>query len=148
MDLFGLGWLYAIWGTLLCVATSAASVLCVGFLLIRLPATFFLESYQRGFSSDQHALVRWSGKIAKNLCGVVLILIGIIMSLPGVPGQGLLTILIGLILVDFPGKHRAERWLIGRRGVAHKINRLRAKFGRPPLVLEEPAGASAERDAE
>ena len=57
-------------------------------------------------------------------------------SLPGVPGQGLLTIFMGVMLIDFPGKHRFERWLVSRRVILAAANRLRAKAGRPPLEVE------------
>jgi hypothetical protein len=64
------------------------------------------------------------------------------MSVPGVPGQGLLTILIGVMLLDFPGKRRLERWLLRRRGVLAAINKVRARYGRPPLVLDAPPVAA------
>ena len=58
------------------------------------------------------------------------------MALPGVPGQGLLTALIGLTLINFPGKTELERRLIGRPAVLRTVNRLRARFHRPPLELD------------
>jgi hypothetical protein len=39
---------------------------------------------------------------------------GIILALPGVPGQGILTVLIGVMLLEFPGKRRLERAIVGR----------------------------------
>jgi hypothetical protein len=59
------------------------------------------------------------------------------MSLPGVPGQGVLTILLGVMLLDFPGKRRLEYKLISQPRVFNNINRLRARFDKPPLELEE-----------
>ena len=61
--------------------------------------------------------------------------LGALLSLPGIPGQGLLTILIGLILLDFPGKRGLERRLVSRPSVLAAINRLRARFGRPAMEL-------------
>jgi hypothetical protein len=77
--------------------------------------------------------------IVRNVAGYLLIVLGAIMSLPGVPGQGILTILMGVMLVDLPGKHRAERWLLTRRGVLSGVNKLRAKLGKPPLITEVSA---------
>ena len=74
--------------------------------------------------------------ILRNLVGYLLIGLGVILTLPGVPGQGLLTILMGVLLIDFPGKHRAEWWLLTRRGVLKTVNKLRARVGRPPLLTE------------
>jgi hypothetical protein len=73
---------------------------------------------------------------AKNVAGVLLVGLGLIMAVPGVPGQGLLTALIGLSLVSFPGKRRLERRLIRRPVVLRAINRLRHRFQRPPLELD------------
>ena len=64
----------------------------------------------------------------------MLIVVGILLSIPGVPGQGLLTLLAGVVLVDFPGRHRAARAIARWRGVLLGINRLRALLGRPPLA--------------
>ena len=72
----------------------------------------------------------------KNMLGVALVILGIIMSLPGVPGQGLLTILLGLMLLDLPGKRGWEQKLVKRPKVLQTINQLRGKFGKPPLVLD------------
>src|SRR5262245_3005131 len=47
-------------------------------------------------STGRHPVVRVLGLLAKNFVGYVLVVLGVVMSLPGVPGQGLLTILIGL----------------------------------------------------
>jgi hypothetical protein len=58
------------------------------------------------------------------------------MSLPGVPGQGILTILLGLMLLDLPGKRAWEQKLVKRPKVLQTINQLRGKFGKPPLVLD------------
>ena len=53
----------------------------------------------------------------------------------GIPGQGLLTMIVGLTMIDFPGKQRLERRLIGRPHVLRAINRLRARFQRAPLEM-------------
>lgn len=113
---------------------SLAAVSCV---LVRLPATYFQKEHPHAFA-DCHPVVRWLGLIAKNLLGFVLVVIGIILSLPGVPGQGALTILIGLMLIDFPGKRALELRMVRQRQVYAAVNRLRARFGKPPLVLDEP----------
>jgi hypothetical protein len=82
---------------------------------------------------------RWTPtRIGANVAGCVLILVGLVLAIPGVPGQGLLTILIGLFLVDFPGRRRLERRLVNRPGVLPALNRLRARFHRPPLRPPPP----------
>jgi len=71
--------------------------------------------------------------LVKNILGFVLLLAGIILALPLVPGPGILTILLGLALLDLPGKRRLERWIVARPTVFSALNKLRVKHGRPPL---------------
>ncbi|HYY59570.1 MAG TPA: hypothetical protein VE842_19735 [Pyrinomonadaceae bacterium] len=129
-------WRDAIIGLLLFAVTFAGSLAMVSFMLVKLPATYFHSSHDREFLVDRHKALRWSGLLMKNLIGVILIVLGIIMSLPGVPGQGILTILLGLMLVDLPGKRRWEQKLVRRPKVLQTINQLRGKFDKPPLVLD------------
>jgi len=139
--LLGLKWSFWLWSGALFlvtfVATFAASLALAAVLLVKLPPTYFLDGHQRDLWIDQHPAVRWSGIILKNALGVALIALGCLLSLPGIPGQGLLTILLGVMLLDFPGKRRLERRLVGMPRVLDRVNRLRARFGKPPLVLEE-----------
>ena len=138
----GVDWSFWLWsGALLAVTfvvTFTLSLTVVAVLLVRLPATYFLERHQRGLWIDQHPAIRWSGIILKNALGGGLVVLGVALSLPGVPGQGLLTILLGVMLLDFPGKRKLERRLVGMPRVLDRVNRLRNRFGKPPLVLEEP----------
>jgi hypothetical protein len=135
---FGLEWSGVLWSLGIFALTFTVSLIVVGVLIVLLPATFFLDSHDRQLWVDRHPVLRWSGIIAKNILGVLLILVGLGLSLPGIPGQGLLTVLVGIVLLDFPGKRRLERKIVGRPRVLRTLNRLRTRFRRPPLVLEEP----------
>jgi hypothetical protein len=130
-----LTWRNVIVGAVLFVVTFAGSSALVSFVLVRLPATFFHPSHDRDILVDRHHVVRWSGIVIKNLIGFMLVVVGIIMSVPGVPGPGFLTILFGIALLDFPGKRRLEYKIVSRPRVYQAINALRRKFDRPPLVL-------------
>jgi len=50
-----------------------------------------------------------------------------------------LTILVGLFLVDFPRRQQLERALARRAGVLPALNRLRARFNRAPLRPPSPS---------
>ena len=128
-------WHLAMAAVALAVTSAVVSVLVVAFALARLPADYFVNPAARR-PIDRHPVLKVLLAIARNLLGYFLIALGCILSLPGVPGQGLLTILIGVILIDFPGKHRSERWLLTRRGVLTGVNALRAKLGKRPLITE------------
>jgi hypothetical protein len=118
------------------------SLIVSAIILVRLPADHFADGKPRALWVDRHPIIRWTLIILKNLLGIVLVLLGIALSLPGVPGQGILTILIGVMLIDFPGRRKMERWLLTRRGVLNTVNKLRARYGAPPMILHrEPAMA-------
>lgn len=130
-----LSWSGALLGLSLALATMVGSLLVVGVLLVKLPATYFQEWHSRGFWTDRHPAIRLLALTSKNVLGALLIMLGTIFSLPGVPGQGMLTILIGLMVLDLPGKRHLERRIVGRPRILRAINRLRKRFGSPPLVL-------------
>lgn len=115
--------------------TFVVSLGAVAAVIVRLPADYFRDGYASPMA-ERHPVVRWMGVVVKNAAGALLVVLGLLLSLPGIPGQGLLTILIGVMLLDFPGKRRIERRLISRPRVLAGINALRARFGKAPLRLD------------
>jgi UPF0716 family protein affecting phage T7 exclusion len=71
----------------------------------------------------------------KNITGLVLIIAGIIMLV--LPGQGLITLTMGLLFINFPGKRKLECKLISNQKVLRSINWLRAKRNKEPLLVPE-----------
>lgn len=123
-------------GVGLFVVSLTVSFAAIGIVMVKVPPHYFSEHHERDFLPDSPWLVRWGAVIAKNVAGVLLIILGIILSLPGVPGQGILTILLGLIFLDIPGKRPLEARIIKRPAVLAAINKLRAKYDKPPLELD------------
>ncbi|HLG42632.1 MAG TPA: PGPGW domain-containing protein [Planctomycetota bacterium] len=126
-----------LWIVALSVGTFILSLVFVGLFVVLIPADYFAGPRRPKSATP----ARWILRIFKNLLGLVLVALGIVMAMPLVPGQGLLTILIGLTLLDFPGKWRMERLIILRPRVLGAINRLRARYRRPPIVTP-PEGMS------
>jgi hypothetical protein len=60
-----------------------------------------------------------------NAAGSLFIVAGIAMLV--LPGQGVITIVVGLLLIDFPGKFRLERWLARRRPLMRGITWIRSR---------------------
>ena len=119
----------------LSIATFLVTLAAIPVLLTRMPPDYF--SQRRGPEmpwKHYHPVVRMIALTAKNGLGVILILAGAIMLFT--PGQGIITLLIGLALIDLPGKRALERWIVCRPRMLTAINRLRARYGHPPL--EEP----------
>ena len=52
------------------------------------------------------------------------------------PGQGILSILMGLSLLNVPGKRSMERRIVGNPVVLRTLNAVRARAGRQPLVVD------------
>ena len=125
----------------LTATTAVVSLISVALIVVRIPTDYFAGDTPPRLWADRHPLVRWPLLIFKNLLGVTLVALGAVMALPGVPGQGILTMLIGAMLINFPGKRKMERWLIGRRGVLTAINKIRGRYGRPPLQLDSLVAA-------
>jgi hypothetical protein len=112
-------------------------------LLVAIPADFFCRSAPSRTQSRPVAAMRWATRIVKNVAGAIMILLGIPLALPGIPGPGLVLIFVGIALLDFPGKRRLLDRLISRPRVFGSINSLRTRFGRPPLIACQPEEALA-----
>lgn len=117
----------------LSIATFIGSLIAIPWILVRLPPHYFDERHPRLWLNDQHPLLRGLGFGVKNLLGMLFVLAGIAMLV--LPGQGVLTMLIGLSFMDFPGKRALERKIVSLPMVLQTINRLRARFGEPSLIV-------------
>jgi hypothetical protein len=122
-----------LWGVAISLFLTVASIAVAVAVVVQWPANRFSDAHapaQRAMPS------RVLHAIGRNVGGAILILLGIAMSLPGIPGQGFLTIIIGITLLDIPGKRRLERRLISRPRILQLINRMRARFSRKPLEID------------
>ena len=134
-------WASITWGQILLgvglfLGSLTISFAAIAVVMVKVPKNYFSTHYKRDFLPGSSFIVRWGAVIAKNILGVFLILLGIVLSLPGVPGQGILTILLGLIMLDIPGKRPLEARIIKRPAVLSAINNLRAKYGKEPLEVD------------
>lgn len=139
-------WLWSLWEALTwqyVLIGLGAFLLSLGFsfgaiavVMVNIPKNYFSSHYSRDFLPGSSWFVRWGAVIAKNVFGVFLILLGLVLSLPGVPGQGFLTIILGIIMLDIPGKRPFEARLIKRPAILSAVNSLRARWGKEPLELD------------
>lgn len=135
-DLAMISWKSALLGVVLFLITFSISLGIVSFIMVRIPPDYFKKDNPRKVLPNHHRAVRSLVLLARNILGVFLVALGIVLSLPGVPGQGILTILLGVMLLDFPGKRSLEYKLVSRPRVRQAINKLRNKFGKPELILD------------
>lgn len=120
------------WASGLSLLGLAATAVGVPWVVRRLPRDYFNQPQRAAwrFRRDEPWIALLLGGV-KNIIGALLVLLGVIML--ATPGQGLLTLLVGLLLMNFSGKYRLERWLVGRRGVLTALNWLRRRSGHPPF---------------
>ena len=69
--------------------------------------------------------------VGKNIVGLTLVIGGLLMLV--LPGQGLLTVVTGLLLVNYPGKYKLEQKLVSIPSIYKALNWIRFKAKKPPL---------------
>jgi hypothetical protein len=120
------------WSTL----TFAASLIGVPWYVARVPADYFSRSERESprLPSLPRSRFRLVGRALKNAVGIVLVLSGLAMFV--LPGQGLITLLVGVLLCDFPVKRTLARRIVATRPVLRIVNALRSRAGPLPHHLE------------
>ena len=122
-----------IWLAALSIVFFIGTLIAIPFILVRLSADYFDVRVPRPWMQDHHPVLRVAGHIVKNAVGALFLFAGFLMLF--LPGQGVLTMVIGISMLDFPGKRKIEAKLIGQPTVLNVINSMRKKYGKPPLVL-------------
>lgn len=130
-----LAWLYGHeavlwWLVALSIVTFVGTLIALPLLVARLPADYFTR-HRSHTSRYRHPVLWLLGILLKNLLGVSLVLAGVAMLV--LPGQGVLTILLGLMFMNFPGKRRLEQRIVQQPTVFQAMNWMRARAHQPPL---------------
>lgn len=107
------------------------SLLALPVVIARLPSDYFMPPGRRRRKGVKKSVIHALAVIGKNILGAVLVVLGILMLV--LPGQGLLTLAVGIMLLNFPGKYRLERWVVSRGPILNALNWVRKKKQRPPL---------------
>lgn len=110
------------------LASFVITAFAVPLLVARMPADHYRRPPGTGWAQRHPAL-----RVARSVLGAVVVLVGVFLLF--VPGQGILTILVGLGLLEFPGKRRLELGLLRRPRVHAAVDWMRRRAGRPPLEL-------------
>jgi len=127
-------WLW--WIVTASIIMFAISVAAMPLIVARIPEDYFTHHNRHRMSQNNHSFVK--GLLLtglKNLCGAILLIVGFIMLFT--PGQGLLSILFGLMIMNYPGKYKLECWIIRKPLVSRTLNYMRAKQGKAPLLKPE-----------
>ncbi|MBL7249867.1 PGPGW domain-containing protein [Alloalcanivorax sp. C16-2] len=117
------------------VVMALASALAIPWLVVRMPVDYFNTPSR---PLQYRGPLGWLTWLLRNAFALVLLAAGILMLV--LPGQGILTIVIALMVSTFPGKYRLERAIMRRPGVLRSTNWIRRRYGRPPLNEPRPDG--------
>jgi len=125
------------WIGALSAAIFLIFLIAIPLLIVKLPYDFFIrQSMQRPrLASHNHPAMKLIYMITKNLVGVMIIFAGIVMLF--LPGQGIITIIVGLSLLNIPGKRRLVLYAVCHSFIMRPVNRLRARFDKPAFLTPE-----------
>ena len=131
------------------VLTTVASIayfVLVSYIITQMDKRYFIRKITLNKTSSSSMLINsahingWDSSVSyllkfiKIIGGIVLLICGIAMLV--LPGQGLLTILIGLSLLPFPGKNKLEQNLLARKSVQSSLNWIRIKANKEPFIFD------------
>lgn len=113
------------------------SLWAVRHFLLAIPPDYFTHQHQPLERwRELHPFLRWTLLAGKNGLGAMLVVAGVVMLFT--PGQGVLALLLGVSLLDIPGKRAIERRIVQRPTVLRLVNAMRANANRPPLRFTSP----------
>src|SRR6187401_1985945 len=116
-----------IWALAIGLGVSILGGIAATIAVVRLPRDYFTRPDRK--SGWQGSVGRKAGFIARNLLGILLAVGGIVLLLPGVPGPGVVVLLLGLFLTDIPGKHKLIQKVVRKPAILNSMNRVRRRFG-------------------
>jgi hypothetical protein len=121
-------------GAGLWIVTLLATIVAVRYYFVSIPSDHFARGHEplAGWRFS-HPALRWTVLVAKNLLGAAMVVVGLVMLVT--PGPGWFALLVGLALLDIPGKRAVERKIIQRPALLHLVNHLRVRAGQPELVF-------------
>ena len=112
------------------------SLLSLPWLVAMIPEDYFLSQKRKRAILKNEVFGTWIVIfILKNSIGLLLITGGVLMLF--LPGQGVLTIIAGLIMTDYPGKFELERRIVSNKKILEKLNWLRNKANQPSLKIDD-----------
>lgn len=122
------------WWTVASAVLFVLGLVLAPLAIVLLPSDFFVRSPEQ--RRRRRTPLGWTLLVVRNALGLVLLVVGVLLLF--LPGQGFLTLFLGLLVADFPGKRRVVLACLGQPRVRRALGALRDRFGRPPLLLPDP----------
>lgn len=118
------------------LALLVVTIVALPLIIMSLPEDYFLSKRRQPARKLRKYPIAWAAlSVLRNALGILLILAGVAMLV--LPGQGMICILIGLAISNFPGKFALERRIVGQAAVGSTLNKIRKLTGKPPLRIPE-----------
>jgi archaellum biogenesis protein FlaJ (TadC family) len=115
------------------VITFIVSLVAIPWIISKMPEDYFSNQQQHStYQDNYHPLIYLLLRILKNITAIIFIIAGFIMLFT--PGQGLLTILVGLGLTDFPGRFALEQKIVRNKKIFNALNWVRKRTGVAPFI--------------
>jgi len=113
--------------------TFVTSIILIPILVARLPRKYFHKDYSfKHTLAQRFTLGQALRRLLRNIVGFTLLLAGVAMLF--LPGQGLITIIVGIALMDFPYKKKLIYALSRSIAVQKSLNWLRKKTKKAPFI--------------
>lgn len=108
------------------------SIAGISWFVAQIPDDYFLSTKrQRTKWGQEKPILRLLFLLLKNIVGIFLIFAGLLMII--LPGQGFLTIVTGLLLINYPGKFKLEQKIVAMPSIFKALNWIRKKANKNPL---------------
>lgn len=115
------------------IVLIVVSIMLIPKIIAQIPSNYFAAT-KRSNQNRQFSFRTTAMTCIKNLFGIFLIASGTLMLL--LPGQGILTILLGILISDFPGKYKFEQYLVSKPAILNSLNWIRRKQNVPDLYIK------------
>ena len=143
MEIYGLNFLYAwlennsyifFYAGIVSILIFVFSMVGLRLFIIAIPPDYFINK-KRVSALKNRSILLWIIYIVfKNIIGYIFIIMGLVALV--LPGQGILMILVGLMMSDYPKKFDLEKKIITIKAVRKGINWIRIKSNVDKIKLD------------
>jgi len=119
------------WLGIVSTFTFFLSLTIIPWVIYKLDKDFFIHLHEHKKKEDEHPVIFILLRVLRYSAGIILLSAGILMLF--LPGQGILTILFGISLLDFPAKRTVTIRLLSCQSVQSSLNWIRKKGNRTPF---------------
>lgn len=125
-----------IWVSTISFITFLGTLISLPLIIVRLPSDYFIadKNLARRFCQDKPVL-RIIMIVLKNVFGIIFLILGFFMLF--IPGQGVITMLIGYSMLDFVNMRGPVYKIVRRPAVYNFINKVRERANKESIQLKD-----------